>query len=215
MSKALDTSRKAVGGGGAKGGGRAGRGARQQLDFIVEGMRSGGWCVWEMELESCSRAAAVAVVLIGERGEGVVLFVCVCRCVCGGLKRAVAAIESRWRVTDSTPPNHLPTLPTITPTRHNPPHHQYIPLPSPPFSSHHLQHHHSTHTTRHIRGDAPNLRHRPHRGLRRGGASGEKAAAALLPHGPAAPLRPPLRRAGAQLRVSRRRRRSRWWFMCV
>lgn len=43
MSKALDTSRKAVGGGGAKGGGRAGRGARQQLDFIVEGMRSGAW----------------------------------------------------------------------------------------------------------------------------------------------------------------------------
>lgn len=42
MSKALDTSRKAVGGGGAKG--RAGRGARQQLDFIVEGMR-GGACV--------------------------------------------------------------------------------------------------------------------------------------------------------------------------
>lgn len=39
MSKALDTSRKAVGGGGSKG--RAGRGARQQLDFIVEGMRSG------------------------------------------------------------------------------------------------------------------------------------------------------------------------------
>lgn len=43
MSKALDTSRKAVGGGGAKGG-RAGRGARQQLDFIVEGMRSGASC---------------------------------------------------------------------------------------------------------------------------------------------------------------------------
>lgn len=39
MSKALDTSRKAVGGGGSKG--RVGRGARQQLDFIVEGMRSG------------------------------------------------------------------------------------------------------------------------------------------------------------------------------
>lgn len=53
MSKALDTSRKAVGGGGAKG--RAGRGARQQLDFIVEGMRSGalngGWraCVQRQE----------------------------------------------------------------------------------------------------------------------------------------------------------------------
>lgn len=41
MSKTLDTSKKRSTGGSAAGGRGGGRGARNQLDFVVEGMRSG------------------------------------------------------------------------------------------------------------------------------------------------------------------------------
>jgi len=41
MSKTLDTSKRRSTGGSAAGGRGGGRGARNQLDFVVEGMRSG------------------------------------------------------------------------------------------------------------------------------------------------------------------------------